>query len=172
MDNSKPLDLDKVDPCVWRILVADKVYGPFTLGQLRVFILDGRINARSKIAEGDGGRILAAGECPQLAPAFAERLARARPRELANFVVVAQLEHGTQKIIDVLNELGSFAEAMPGIFLLRSDIRLAQIQSRVSEVLASTEKILIVDATNDRLGWLGLGFEANEHLRAIWNKAA
>jgi len=57
MDNSKPLDLDKVDPCVWRILVADKVYGPFTLGQLRVFILDGRINARSKIAEGDGGHI-------------------------------------------------------------------------------------------------------------------
>lgn len=172
MLGQKPLDLDKVDPAVWRIFVGEKEYGPFTLGQLRIFVLDGRINARSRIAEGDGGAIISAAECPPLSSAFAERLERTRPRMLSNFVVIAPFTAEKDVVIDALNELGSFGEAMPGVFLLRSNSRLAQIHSRLSNCASDGDKIMIVDATNDRLAWLGLGSDANEHMNAIWNKAA
>lgn len=172
MAASKPLDLKDVDPPIWRIILADKVYGPFTIGQLRRFIQEGRVNARSKIAEGDGGRIQTAGEFPQLASAFAERLERARPRKLNNFVVITHLDHITERFTEALNLLGTFGEAMPGVYLLRSDLRLAEIQSRLSEALMNDDKVMIVDASNERIGWLGLGFDVSDHLRAIWKKAA
>lgn len=172
MVHSKPLDLNVVDPPVWRIIVGEKIYGPFTVGQLRVFIFDGRINARSKVAEGDGGRIITAGEHPQLASAFAERLERARPNKLSNFVVITQSEFGQEKFVDLLNELGSFGEALPGVYLLSSNIRLAKIQSQFSEIVHRDEKVMIVDATNNRLGWLGLGLDTNDHMRTLWDQAA
>lgn len=172
MTSSKPLDLKKVDPPVWRIFVSDKVYGPFTLGQLRIFILDGRINARSRIAEGNGGKIIAAAECAQLASAFAERLERIQPRSLSNFVIITPYVSDKENLIETLNQMGSFGEVMPGVFLLRSDIRLAQIHGRLSEATGGSEQIMIVDATNDRLAWLGLGADINEQMNAIWNKAA
>ena len=172
MPKAKPLDLSEVDPSVWRVLVSDEVYGPYTLGQVRQFIKEGRISARSKISEGNNARFIAAGTCPTLSPVFEQHIAETSKTTPANLVIIAQLLGDDRALIDALNQLGSFGEAMPGVFLLRSSARLPDIHTRLTTVAREGEKIMIVDASNNRLAWLGLGEDTDEHIRAVWRKAA
>ena len=171
MSAVEPLDLNHIDPPIWRILVSDVAYGPYTLGQLRSFILSGRVSAQSKIAEGDGARFIPAAECSKLTSAFSESNRRKQKSSASNYVVIAPLVEDKDTLIKALNELGAFSEAMQGVFLLRSDEKLASIQGRIA-VADTGEKVMIVDATNNRLAWLGLSSEVGDHLKVVWNKAA
>ena len=172
MTRSKPLDLDKVDPSVWRVLVSDEVYGPYTLGQVRQFIKEGRIKARSKIAEGNNARFVPAASSPKLRPVFQKETLATPAAKFANLVIIARLLDSDRALVNMLNQLGSFGEAMPGVFLLKSNARLSEIHTKLTSVAREGEKIMIVDATHDRLAWLGLGAETDEHMKAIWSKAA
>lgn len=172
MTRSKPLDLNQVDPSIWRVLVSDEVYGPYTLGQVRRFIKEGRIKPKSKIAEGDNARFVPAISCPKLGSAFKSDTIVAPQSKLANLVIIAQLIDDDRRIVHALNQMGSFGEAMPGVFLLRSSMKLSEIHTRLSTATADGEKVMVVDASNDRLAWLGLGDDADTHLRTVWSKAA
>ena len=55
MASIDPLDLSSIDPPIWRIMVSDVVYGPYTLGQMRAFVDEGRLLASSRVARGEGG---------------------------------------------------------------------------------------------------------------------
>ena len=172
MPRSKPLDLSEVDPSIWRVLVSDEVYGPYTLGQIRQFIKEGRISARSKIAEGNNARFIQASDCAKLSLAFSIPSQDSPQAKPANLVVIAQLLDDDRALVGALNQLGSFGEAMPGVFLLKSSIRLSEIHTRLSAAITEGEKIMVVDASNDRLAWLGLGSDADEHVHAVWSNAA
>lgn len=172
MPRSTPLDLSEIDPSIWRVLVSDEIYGPYTLGQVRQFIKEGRINPHTKIAEGVDARFITAGSYTKLGPAFESRTTETFSPKPSNLVIIAQLIEDDRALVNALNQLGSFGEAMPGVFLLQSSARLLDIHTRLSTITREGEKIMIVDATNDRLAWLGLGTDADEHLRAVWNKAA
>ena len=68
MDDS--LNLGKVDPPVWQVMISGKVYGPYTRGQLLAFIAENRIRPRTKIAKGDGAQFIPAEEIEDLVPAL------------------------------------------------------------------------------------------------------
>jgi len=172
MNGPEPLDLSQVDPATWRVFVNETAYGPYTLGQIRSFVVEGRIAQRTKIAEGNGAPVIEAGACSKLASAFAEVTSPQSTESLSNFVIIAHLLDGDRKLVSVLNQIGTFGEAMPGVFLLRSALKLSEIQSLLRDVTDSEEKFMIVDASNNRLAWLGLGPDANTHMQSIWNKAA
>lgn len=172
MSLAEPLDLNRVDPAIWHLLVCNTTYGPYTLGQLRSFVSEGRISPQSKIAAGDGAKFVAAADCPQLASAFTEYAEKQDRQRFANLVIVAKLSEDDRKLVAALNELGAFAQAMDSVFLLRSDKKLTDIRARLLSISAPDEKIMIIDASHDRLAWLGLDADADSHLRAVWNKAA
>ena len=172
MSGSEPLDLNKVDPSIWRVLVSDEIYGPYTLGQIRQFIKEGRIGARSKIAEGNTARFVAAASYPKLGIVFDDQPVQPPRQKSANLVVIARLHEDNRALVGALNQLGAFGEAMPGVYLLRSSERLSEIHTRLSTVARDGEQIMIVDASNDRLAWLGLGADADTHVKAVWSKAA
>ena len=167
-----PLDLNKVDPAIWHTLVGGVSYGPYTLGQIRSFILDGRVTARTCLAEGDGGRFAPAAGFPQFAETFAERANTENSAPLSNYVIVSQIRSNDRSLTDALNGLGKFGEAMPGVFILRSPVKLARLRDQLRALSGATDQIIIVDATHDRLAWLGLGPEADIHMKAIWSKDA
>lgn len=172
MTGSQPLDLNQIDPAIWRVLVDGVVYGPYTLGQLRAFAKEGRLTPTSKIAEGDGAAFIEAVTCQKLSSAFAGNSGESPTLTLKNFVIIAHLVEDRNAVVATLNQLGSFGEALPGIFLLKSSHKLAVIQSEIRNAAQSHEQVLIVDASSNRLGWLGLDFDTDAHVRTLWSKPA
>ena len=171
------LDLSEVDPPIWRVLIQNTAYGPYTLGQMAAFIAEGRVGLHTKVAKGDGAAFVDAETVSSLQPALREKMSSqdsAAPEddgEPHNYLVITRLSAGgNDTLMHTLNNLGSFGEAMPGVYVLRSASRLAKIQSMLRKLTGARDKVLIVDASTNRLGWFNLGPEADVHLRSIWEK--
>lgn len=175
MTNSPALDLSKVDPPTWRILIGQTAYGPYTLGQLQGFIGEGRIALQTKISNGDGQAFAPAETYPALQPALRAKWQRAEPRAIDedtahNYLVVARFSiESDLSIVQALNNLGTFGEAMPGVFILRSKQRLSEVQKVLRARLGTHDQLLVVDATTNRLAWFNLGPEADVHLKTTWD---
>lgn len=171
------LDLSEVDPPIWRVLIKDTAYGPYTLGQLQGFIAEGRITLQTKIAKGDGAPFVEAETLPALQPALRTKMREARQSDEGdqgdkphNYIIITRLAGGDEPILHKINSLGSFGEAMPGVYVLRSKVKLSAIQQSLNSLAGERDRVLIVDATANRLGWFHLGPEADIHLRSVWDK--
>lgn len=176
MSANDPLDLSEIDPRIWRVLVQDDVYGPYTLGQVRSFVEEGRVTPQTMIARGDGAAFAAACDEPRIRPLF-ETAKPDQPSEQpagpANHVIILQTEAETRDhIIAVLNEFGEFSEIMSGVFLLSTSHRTAKLREALSKVVGDEDHILIVNASDDRLAWLGLRPDIGEHVRTVWKSKA
>lgn len=160
------VDLNAVDPAVWRVMAGEKVFGPYTRAQMLRFIREQRVAPDSMIAEGNGAAFIPAVE----APTFAEAFAPSTGGEPANFMIVARLT-GIRKenLVRLLNSFGQFAEAAPGIFIFRAPVSLAKLRARIEIVVHEDDQVIIVDATHNRFGGIHLGPEADVHARAIWD---
>lgn len=174
MSNDDVLDLSQVDPSIWRVMVKEVVYGPYTLGQMRSFVVENRLTPKSKTAEGDGAPFIPAGEQPALTEVFQSHFAEKNSKsasKLANHVIVVKsMGDSRNRVISVLNTLGRFTETMPGVFLLRTATRTAKIRELLDDVADDRDRILIVNADDGRLAWSGLGPELDSHIRSVWQQ--
>lgn len=176
MPDTAPLNLADIDPPLWRVIVEDTAYGPYTLGQLQSFIGEGRLGPASLVAKGDGAPILEARNVPELDAKFShhsrDRMEKTPQNEqTCNYLIVTRLSGAEEaSLVQALNSLGNFGGAMPGAYVLSSTSKLAAVQKRLSEAVGTLDQVLIVNATTNRLGWFNLGPEADIHLRAIWNR--
>ncbi|GAB5458413.1 MAG: hypothetical protein Hens3KO_14430 [Henriciella sp.] len=172
MSANDPLDLSVIDPSIWRVLIEEDVYGPYTFGQMRSFVLEGRIKASSKVACGDGAAFTLAGNNDRLSSLFPGQqdepdVSDAPARQ--NHVIISQVEYEIrQRVIAVLNELGEFTEIMPGVYLLNTAHRTAKIHECLNAVTCENDRILIVNASDDRLAWIGLRDDIGAHIRNVW----
>ncbi len=170
--SEEALNLSEIDPPVWRVLVKGSVYGPYTLGQMQTFISDRRIGPGTQIAEGDGGAFLPAARHKVLADSLRTQHEKTRPEdaEIFNYLIIARLSGtGDMQLISAINRLGSFAEVMPGVYALRSRMRQNKLRERIQQTVASSDQIMIANATTGRLAWLNLGPEADIHIRRVWD---
>jgi len=91
-----------------------------------------------------------------------------------NYIIIAKLSDlsdlGETNLTRCLNTLGRFGEAMPGVYVLQSTTKLSTIQKTLQTATTESDKVLVVDATANRLGWFNLGSEADIHLRSVWDK--
>lgn len=148
------------------------VYGPYTLGQIQGFIAERRIGPGTHIADGDGGAFMPAGKYPLLANLFRRsETASAEPdSEPSNYLIITKLDAtGDMQFISAINRLGSFAEIMPGVFALRSRIKQNKLRERLQQTVASSDQLMIANASTGRLAWLNLGPEADIHIRRVWD---
>ena len=173
MPSDTPLDLNNVDPAVWRVKAEEVIYGPYTFGQMKAFAGEGRIASYTLVCKGDLAAFRRASETPEIA-----RLLQARPQveqdeesELTNYVVIAQLDSADMSTVTAtLNTLGRFAEAAPGVFVLRSAMRVSKIRDRLGAFCGESDKFFIVDADRSRLAWIGLNPDADQHIQSVWNQ--
>lgn len=173
MVSNDALDLSQIDPPIWRIMVADVVYGPYTLGQMRGFADEGRLTAGSSVARGDGGAFREASAYLDLAEMFPHRSPPSRDEKPApsNFVVTVQTDgDGRRAVISVLNQNGRFSELMAGTFILNAEVTAYDLRTQLSTVLAERGKFVIVNANTGQLAWMGLGADTDQHARAIWKR--
>lgn len=173
------LDLGKIDPPIWRVLIGETVYGPYTLGQLQSFAKENRIRPRSKIAKGDGAPFQVAEEIEALLPSLRHALQSSRSRRAAdknaahNFIISFNLKScGDDPIIRQLNEMGIFSAVMPGTYILRSQMTLKAIKTCLDGMLEPTDSVFIADATANRFASINLPMESDIHLRDLWGKKA
>ncbi len=172
------LDLSQVDPPIWRVLIKDTAYGPYTLGQMQSFVEEGRIGLQTKVAKGDGEPFIAAETIQDLQDALRKkhlhqpkRRASDRTEAPHNYIIISRLTGmGETGLLQRLNTFGSFGQAMTGVYVLRSSTKLSVIQQTLQQATTARDEVLIVDATANRLGWFNLGPEADIHLRSVWDK--
>lgn len=174
MPDTNPLDLSAIDPPIWRIMVENAVYGPYTLGQMKSFAQEGRLSDTSMVAVGDGGAFKSAfeySELRSLIPGYGEHQALETDSDPANFLITVHADgDGRRAVISVLNECGRFAELMPGSFILHSQRRLIDIREQISTVLAERGRFVIVNASTGQLAWMGLRDEASTHAKIVWKR--
>lgn len=169
MSDDTPLNLGSIDPPLWRVTANDDVYGPYTLGQMRALIDEGRVISTSKVSRGPDGHIMPAVSFQELSSLLPEPA----QTESANFVIIARTTSSEpvtvyQQVARVLDGFGVFAETLPGTYILNATHRLADIRAALNTAVDSSAQILIVEAPNGRLGWLGLSPELDRHIRQIW----
>lgn len=172
------LDLNQIDPPLWRVLIKDTAYGPYTFGQMQAFIDEGRINLQTKIAKGDGAPFMEAETQIELQAALRKKYLTKQKRRASdqsdkphNYIIISRLTGmGAAEFMKQLNTVGSFGEAMAGVYVLRSQIKLSALQKRLQSLTTARDEVLIVDATSNRLGWFNLGPESDVHLRSVWDK--
>ena len=174
MASNDALDLSSIDPPIWRIMVSDVVYGPYTLGQMRNFVEEGRLLASSPVASGDGVAFIFAFEHQTLRDLFAADTPSSPPTEqaeAANFMITARTDSdGRTGLISLLNQIGRFSELMPGTFILHAEVSLVDLHNQLSTVLAERGKFVIANTNTGQLAWMGLGADADQHARAVWKR--
>lgn len=174
MASNDALDLSSIDPPIWRIMVNGVVYGPYTLGQMRNFVDEGRLLSSSRVASGDGGAFISAFEHRTLRDLFSADTPSSPPTELpdaANYLISARSDSdGRAGLISLLNQIGRFSELMPGTFILHAEISAVDLHNQLSTVLAERGKFVIANTNTGQLAWMGLGADADHHARAIWKR--
>lgn len=175
MSSDAVLQLQEVDPPVWRVMVGDTDYGPYTLGQMRKFIAERRVGLETLVTRGEGA-FCPARTVPELGTAFASQRHRAHGEEEAaavpsNFVVVSSLRgEASLGLIRAMSSLGRFVEVFPGTFILRSRQKLARVQNTLGSAIGAADRFLVVDANHNRLAWRNLGPEVDVAVRSVWDR--
>lgn len=175
MDDS--LNLGKVDPPVWQVMISGKVYGPYTRGQLLAFIAENRIRPRTKIAKGDGAQFIPAEEIEDLVPALREALTSSSNHGETdqetdrNYVISLTLTNcGDEPLVRELNQMGFFVDILPGTYLLRSQMSVKAIRDRLASIFQPSDQAFIADTSSNRFASINLPLDREVHLREIWNK--
>jgi hypothetical protein len=169
------LDLAEVDPPVWRVLADGRAIGPFTLGQLQAFADAGRLVALTRISSGDGQPFTLAVDHPLLrARIEAAASARGAQRAAASNHVILALDGGPgrqARLRELLATRGKVAEPMPGVFILRSGVPIAELRRAIAEAEPGSPALLIFESNDARLGTIGLSLAQSDAIRQVWNAA-
>ncbi len=175
MARDDTLDLGRIDPPIWRILVADVVYGPYTIGQMQSFLHENRLSPQSVVAMGDGGAFKPAAEQAGLAKLFRE-FEKKKPTsetdievEPSNYVIIHKgPKEARHAVVEALNGIGMFVEAMDGVFLINTDLRTTDVRDRILAECDEADRVLIVNTDQSRLAWHGIGHDISTHIHKVW----
>ena len=174
MSDKNALDLSSIDPPIWRVMVDDVVYGPYTMGQMQSFAEEGRLLETSQVAQDDGGAFLLARAHPDLMSLFqapAHVPSAETVVEPVNYLVTIQTDgDGRRAVIALLNALGKFSELMPGCFIVHSTTPVVELRAQLSTLLAERGRCVIVNASTGQLAWMGLTTDADTHAKLIWKR--
>ncbi len=178
---SKPIDLAVIDPPIWHVLADDTVYGPYTFGQMRGFIKEGRIARDTQVAPREGGPFKRAGEIGKLIPVFdplatpceddGKGDAPVTAADTAyNLVIMTKLTGvRADALRRMMNEIGDYAESMPGVFVVRTRTPMQRVRARIEVVVSTEDQVVLVDASHNRIGFIHLGPEKDVNVRSVWN---
>jgi hypothetical protein len=180
----------------WYVRVGEADYGPYTVQQMAGFVLERRVKAhtlvRSPTAEGftPAGRVTdllsafaglnqTAPNAPEPKPARPALEAEVQahrasvaddPAAPANLVISADIRSGEVMAFEAaLAACGPFVRASEYVWVLRARMNASALRKALSRPLKVGDKLLIVDATRDRLSWFNIGPQNDVALRQLWD---
>jgi len=179
-------------PETWTISVGSRVFGPYTVEQMRAFHAEGRLAVHSLVARAGEEQFRAAGEDPVLAPLFpaaAEAAPQSAPQqpaephrfgrepqesgtaERSRFVIISDMKSGSISALEEeIFNLGPAYRFMPQSWVLTSEASLNTIRHALMQKLGKLDTIFIVDTIHDRAAWFNFGPEADTRVRRLWSR--
>jgi hypothetical protein len=181
----------------WTMSVGGRVYGPYSLEQMRGFRAENRLADHSMIAREGEEQFRPASEDPTLAPLFereapaaeqttepAQQPQSTQPRRFgmrqeaeqsdgqpAHFVIVADMK--SRSISGLEEEIFSLGEAHrfgPQAWVLCSEGSINTIRNALVQKLGKLDTLFIVDAARDKAAWFNFGPETDTRIRKMWSR--
>jgi hypothetical protein len=160
----------------WWIQSQNARYGPFDRPTISRFVHEGRIVRETLVCPVGASFWRPAGDIAWLNFALSEReLPRIREvhKGRVRYLVWTQVSSaGGDRVEATLRGLGAIAEIDAGFWALQTDLSVTSVRNAVAAVLGKGDRLLVVDATHDRISWLNLGPEADTRLKLLWAGAA
>jgi hypothetical protein len=178
---------------IWWVQARGRAWGPYRLRQLQDFVRERRVVDATLIGPSVDGpwRPAAAlsalpftGPTAERAPVPATPTQRrlrtsdtapANDREGAdaNMMVVCELSVTDPRQFEAaLALLGRFAPVASNTWVLRTARPVQTVRTQMARVLRPHERMIVVDATHDRLAWFNIGPEADAMVRQVWHTAS
>jgi hypothetical protein len=172
----------------WTISVAGKVYGPYSLEQMRAFAAEGRLARQSLVAPAGEPELRRAADDAELAPIFqpstsngavAQPLHReqrefgradgGRTHECSHMLIVADLKSGSiTKLEEEIATLGQSFAILPQAWLLASEASVNTVRNKLVQKLGKLDMLFVADASSDKAAWFNFGPEVDARIRKIW----
>ncbi len=167
----------------WCIKVNDKVYGPYTVSQLKSFHAEGRLSEQSLISPAGGKSWRYAAQCPSIASVFkapepakhfgkkSSVLGKNAPAEgqLSSFVLVFDNKSGAASRLEQrIRAMGSAFRIADNVWALTSAYDIMDIQSDLGPHLQFREPLFITDAQRARSAWFNFTPDIQTKFSKAW----
>jgi hypothetical protein len=148
----------------WWVQVRGAAYGPYGRDQLSAFLAEGRIRPGTLVSNRrDGAWVEARRVIGLMQAAEAEA-------PTANVFVHAEIMSGSWNgFMAALEVMGAVCDLAPGLWLIRTRLSASTIRNTLSQTLERGDRIIVVDASRDRLAWFNLGMETDARIARVWN---
>jgi hypothetical protein len=178
----------------WTISVGGRVYGPYSIEQMRAFHAEGRLADHSLVARAGEDQFHGASEDPALAaffqPAAAPQAAPAAPAqaetpagphkfgadteqtgERTHYVIIADMKsRSITGLEEEIFNLGPAHRFMPQAWVLSSEVGINTIRHALVQKLGKIDTLFIVDAAHDKAAWFNFGPENDARVRRMWTR--
>jgi hypothetical protein len=174
----------------WIISVEGRTYGPYTVGQMHTFAVEGRLAAHSLVARDEDGRFAPVSQDPDLAFLFQpastatqiRRIAEETQRsfgqsepetteEPSHYLIVADMKSGSITALeDEILKIGPAYPVMPQAWVLSTELSTGALRNLLVQKMGKLDLLFIANATQDKIAWVNLGLEAETRVRRIWTK--
>jgi hypothetical protein len=177
----------------WTISVGGRVYGPYSIEQMRAFHAEGRLADHSLVARAGEDQFHAANEDAALAVFFqpvtqAAPAAPAQPEapsgphkfgadaseptgERTHYVIIADMKsRSITGLEEEIFNLGPAHRFMPQAWVLSSEVGINTIRHALVQKLGKIDTLFIVDAAHDKAAWFNFGPENDARVRRMWTR--
>jgi hypothetical protein len=172
----------------WTISVGGRVYGPYSLEQMRGFHAEGRLADHSLVARAGEDQFHAANEDPALAVFFQPQQQQpAQPEtpsgphrfgaesdssgERTHYVIIADMKsRSITGLEEEIFNLGPAHRFMPQAWVLSSEVGINTIRHALVQKLGKIDTLFIVDAAHDKAAWFNFGPENDARVRRMWQR--
>ena len=174
----------------WTISVGGRVYGPYSIEQMRAFHAEGRLADYSLVARAGEEQFHAANEDPALAaffhpaaatPAQQPEAPAASPHrfgaeteaqgERTHYVIIADMKsRSIAGLEEEIFNLGPAHRFMPQAWVLSSEVGINTIRHALVQKLGKIDTLFIVDAAHDKAAWFNFGPENDARVRRMWTR--
>jgi len=150
----------------WWVRVRDKTYGPYSKAQLAEFLTEGRVKPNTQVSDRPDGAWVEARRVIGLSgPTHVVGEA-----EAANIFVHAEIFSGAfGAFAAAMEAMGAVCSPSPQLWLLRTPYSVGVVRNKLSQTLQRGDRLVVIDATRDRLAWFNLGPEIDVRISHVWN---
>ena len=174
----------------WTISVGGRVYGPYSLEQMRGFHAEGRLADHSLVARAGEDQFHAAMEDVALALLFQPQSHTQAPAqsdapsvphkfggepehtgERSHYVIIADMKsRSIAGLEEEIFNLGPAHRFMPQAWVLSSEVGINTIRHALVQKLGKIDTLFIVDAAHDKAAWFNFGPENDARVRCMWSR--
>lgn len=162
----------------WCIKVADRVYGPYTLDQMRQFASEGRLAAQSLVAPAESQSWRHAIREEIFHELFFETRSPAPVKrtvgdqsddETANFILIFDVVSGAAgRLENAIHKLGPAFRIADNVWTISTTSTAAGVRNAMMPHLQANEPLFVIDASRGRSAWHNYGPESVAKLHKTW----